>query len=74
MACRIDSDFLDALKELGNAAIHPNDGDESRQAVLDRKLLLELRAVFVELLDEVYERPTREASRKAALDEARRTF
>jgi hypothetical protein len=71
---QIDSDYLDALKQIGNAAIHPNDGDISKQAALDRELLIALRAVFTELLDTIYERPAIEAARKAQLSGAIQSF
>lgn len=64
----IESEYLAVLKRIGNGAMHPNDGDVKRQNVLDRTLLAELRVVFEELLDVVYERPARTAARKAKLD------
>jgi hypothetical protein len=71
---QIDSAYLDALKQIGNAAIHPNDGDITKQAALDRELLIALRAVFSELLDTIYERPVIEAARKARLTGAVQSF
>ena len=71
---RIDPDYLRVLRDLGNAAIHPNDGDIVRQAVLDRKLLLEVRVVFQELLDVIYEEPAQRAARKALLESAAEEF
>ena len=71
---QIDSDYLDALKQIGNAAIHPNDGDITRQAALDHDLFIALRAVFTELLDTIYERPAIEAARKAQLSRAIQSF
>lgn len=71
---QVDSEYLDVLKQLGNAAIHPNDGDVTKQSVLDRQLLAEIRVVFEELLDIVYERPAREAARKAKLRSASDAF
>lgn len=70
----IDSAYLDALKQIGNVAIHPNDGDITKQAALDRELLVALRAVFSELLDTIYERPVIEAARKAQLTGAVQSF
>jgi len=64
---QIDADYLRVMKELGNAAIHPNDGDIEKQTALDRSLLLQVRMVFEELLDRVYERPAKDAERKAKL-------
>jgi hypothetical protein len=62
------------LKDLGNAAIHPNEGDITKQAALDSALMLQLRALFVELLDDVYEQPRRKSTRPAALQAAAETF
>jgi hypothetical protein len=71
---RIDSEYLDVMKKLGNKAVHPNDGDVEKQKVLDRSLLQQLRTVFEELLDQVYERPAIEAARKAKLSAAAESF
>jgi hypothetical protein len=71
---QIDTEYFEVMKALGNAAIHPNDGDVERQSVLDRELLLQVRALFEELLDVIYERPAKEAARKAALKAAADSF
>ncbi len=71
---QIDADYFDIVKALGNAAIHPNDGDTSKQQVLDRSLLLDVRLVWEELLDVVYERPAAAAARKASLQAAANSF
>ncbi len=71
---RVDDEYLKVLKDLGNAAIHPNDGDIEKQKTLDRGLLVEIRVVFEELLDVVYERPARDAARKAKLRSASDAF
>ena len=52
---QLDLAFLEAMKDLGNAAIHPNDGDISKQAAFHAGLLYEVRALFEELLEEAYE-------------------
>ena len=70
----IRPEFLRVIKDLGNAAIHPNDGDVSKQAAFHAQLLREVRALFVELLDEVYEQPARRASRLDRLRQARDSF
>jgi hypothetical protein len=70
----LDPAFLTVLKDLGNAAIHPNEGDITKQAALDSALMLQLRALFVELLDDVYEQPRRKSTRLAALQAAAETF
>jgi hypothetical protein len=70
----LDPDYLTVIKDLGNAAIHPNDGDISRQQALDAALVLAVRELFVELLDDIYERPGKKASRLAAMREAAESF
>lgn len=66
---QLDPAFLEAMKDLGNAAIHPNDGDISKQAALHAGLLREVRALFEELLEEAYEVERRRADRLKALKE-----
>ena len=67
----LDIRYLRVLKDLGNSAIHPNDGDVLRQAVLDQELVTHVMATFVELLDQVYEAPIEKASRLKALEAKR---
>jgi hypothetical protein len=62
--------YLTAIKKLGDAAIHPGEGDVGRQASLDSSLLRQLRITFSELLQVVYEREHEEAERLAALRQA----
>jgi Domain of unknown function (DUF4145) len=64
---QLDPAFLEAMKDLGNAAIHPNRGDISKQAAFHSGLLREVRALFEELLEEVYEVEKRREDRLAAL-------
>lgn len=71
---QIHPDYLDALKDIGNGAMHPNDGDVKRQRVLDGALLGLLRGVFEEILDAAYERPAVEAARRAKLASAAKSF
>ena len=66
----LDTDFLTVLKELGNSAIHPNNGDTSQQSLLDSALLARVKQVFLHLLDLVYEAPLR---KKATLDALKKT-
>jgi Domain of unknown function (DUF4145) len=66
---QLDPAFLEAMKDLGNAAIHPNDGDITKQAAFHAGLLREVRALFEELLEEVYEVEKRRAGRLKALKE-----
>lgn len=52
-ALDLQIDFLQVLKELGNAAIHA--GDVQRQAHLDSHLLQQVQITFMHLLNLVYE-------------------
>lgn len=63
-------EFMRAVKDLGNAAIHPNGGDIGRQAAFDAALLRQVHALFAELLDRVYEQPGRQAQRLDAIRRA----
>lgn len=54
--------------------MHPNDGDVERQQLLDRALLLRVRELFEELMDEVYELPHRRKERLEAMEAARGAF
>lgn len=62
--------FLSVLNQLGSGSIHPNDGDISRQAVLDPELLIKVKATFHRLLDLAYEAKVREAADLEALQSA----
>jgi len=67
----VDRRYLSVLKQLGDGAVHPNDGDVNRQAALDRQLVGAVEATLSELLDRVYEAPARGAARLGALEAAR---
>jgi hypothetical protein len=67
---QLDQAYLSVINKLGSAAIHVNHGDVGQQAVFDEQLLLEVRELFTELLDLVYERESQKASRLARLQEA----
>jgi hypothetical protein len=67
----LDPAYLRVLKDLGDSAIHPNDGDVSRQAIFDETLVAQVAATFVELIDAVYEAPKKKADRLASLQAAR---
>lgn len=56
-AMELDMEFLTYLKELGNGAIHPNDGDVLKQSALDNVLLAQVTEVFRILLFTIYEAP-----------------
>lgn len=70
-ALDLDPEFLKVIKDLGNAAIHPNAGDITKQEALDRDLVLQVEQTFAHILDEVYEEPARKAGRLAALQAAK---
>src|SRR5262249_22476780 len=53
----LDPQYLRVLKDLGDGALHADDGDVTRQAHLDETLLSQVTETFVELLDVVYEAP-----------------
>jgi len=69
-ALDINPQFLQALKKLGDGAIHPNDGDVTKQAALDKEALAAIQATFAMLLDVVYERPHEEQERLRVLQQA----
>ena len=54
-AYELDSEFLKYVKELGNAAIHSNDGDVDQQKTLDNELIAGVKEFFKILLFLVYE-------------------
>ena len=63
----LETEYLTVIKELGNASIHPNDGDITKQEALDRDLVAVVREVFAGLLYLVYELPQEKSSRLASL-------
>jgi hypothetical protein len=63
-AHELDTEFLHVVKDLGNGAIHPNDGDVKKQAALDRELLSQLQGLFAMLLFLIYEVPHQKAALK----------
>ena len=66
-----DRRYLTVLKELGDGAVHTNDGDVARQAAFDDMLARQVEVTFAELLQRVYETPAQEADRLAVLQVAR---
>jgi hypothetical protein len=70
----LDPAYLSVVKDLGNAAIHPNDANVERQQLLDARLLQQVRQLFVELLDAAYERPERAAQRLRNMQAAFEAF
>jgi hypothetical protein len=67
---QLHKDYLKVINNLGSAAIHANDGDVGQQAIFEEQLLREVRELFTELLDLVYEREHEKASRLARLQQA----
>ena len=54
-ASELDSEFLKVMKQLGDGAIHPNDGNIDAQKVLDGALIAKLTHTFQMLLFLIYE-------------------
>ncbi len=67
---QLHPDYLGVVNSLANAAVHANNGDVSQQAIFEEQLLREVRELFAELLDLVYERQAKTASRLARLQAA----
>jgi hypothetical protein len=56
-ARELDTDYLKAIKELGNGAIHTNGGDVKKQENLDSQLIVAVEATVAGLLHLIYEIP-----------------
>jgi hypothetical protein len=67
---RVDPDYLNVIKDLGNASLHTNEGDIEKQRVFEAKLIREVQALFLELLDTIYEQPERKKQRLTGLKSA----
>jgi hypothetical protein len=71
-AAGLDDAYLTVIQRLGNAVVHPGDGDIAKQEHADRGLLVLLEITFGELLQVVYERAHEQARRlqllRASLD------
>ena len=67
---QLHPDYLGVVNRLANAAVHANNGDVSQQAIFEEQILREVRELFAELLDLVYERQAKTASRLARLQAA----
>jgi hypothetical protein len=70
----IDPDYLRVIKDLGNASLHTNEGDIEKQRVFEAKLIREVQALFLELLDTIYEQPERKKQRLSGLKSAVESF
>lgn len=66
-AMELGTEFLKAIKDIGNGAIHTNGGDITKQANLDKELVELVDVVFAELLDKIYEQPLRSSANLAKL-------
>lgn len=66
-AKEINPAYLSALKEIGNGAIHTNNGDITKQQHLDDDAIKLVDLVFAQILDKIYEKPHQEAQSLAAL-------
>jgi hypothetical protein len=63
----LDTIYLRVMKELGNAAIHPNGGDIAKQRAFGDDLLIRVEKTFQGLLDLAYEEPLRKSQNLSAL-------
>jgi hypothetical protein len=70
----LETEFLTVLKDLGNAAIHPNDGDVSRHAELDADPLARVKETFLHVLFLVYEVEHEKTARLSALRSKAKAF
>jgi hypothetical protein len=66
-AIDLETDFLTVMKQLGDGAIHPNDGDITKQSHLDQSLLVHVKETFRALLFVVYEVPLQRKNRLDSL-------
>ena len=73
-AMELNPAYLGVIKDLGNGAIHTNDGDVTKQDALDGETINHLHALIAELLDVVYEEPARRAQRLQKLQSVASTF
>jgi hypothetical protein len=73
-ADEINPDLLKILKELGDGAIHPNDGNVENQKILDNGLIAKAMAAFRMLLELVYERPEKDRMLLGGLRGAAKTL
>lgn len=66
----LDPAYLTVIKDLGNASIHPNEGNVDDHAAVAGDLILQVDALFDEILEAVYELP---AQRQERLDSLKGT-
>lgn len=73
-AMELDTAFLDAIKKLGDEAIHPGRGDVAERSASESKLLRSLETVFKMLLFVVYESPHDQTRLRKELTEGTATL
>jgi hypothetical protein len=66
-AQELDGEFLQAMKQLGDGAIHPNSGNVDEQKKLDGDLIVKLTHTFQMLLLVIYELPHEKQRRLVGL-------
>lgn len=69
----IGPDALEAMKDLGNTAVHANGGDISQQAKFDADLVLRVTRMFRLLLVAVYDNPKTIEALQASLKQSAAT-
>ncbi|MCO4101468.1 MAG: DUF4145 domain-containing protein [Gemmatimonas sp.] len=67
----LDIEEVTNLKDLGNAALHSNNGDISVQDAFDSKTFRICSAIISDLLEAIYERPAKLLSRKTYIADVR---
>jgi hypothetical protein len=70
----LESDFLKAIKDLGNASMHPDNADVTAHLELDADLCSQMDGLFQMLLWVVYEEPHKRASALSTLQAKKRAF
>jgi hypothetical protein len=73
-AYKIQIEILTALKNIGDGSIHTNDGDITKQDVIDNELIETVNVVLSELLAIIYEEPFQKAERLKQLKIAATKF
>ncbi len=66
-AYELDGEFLKVMKQLGDGAVHPNDGNVDGQKTLDGALIAKLTHTFQMLLFLIYELPHEKQKRLESL-------
>lgn len=73
-AVDLDTEYLKVMKELGNGAVHTNNGDVSLQRAFDSELIEKVKFIFRWLLDTVYEKPIRDTQNLQGLQKVISSF